>query len=571
MGEIMSKAKGNGNKESNVCGQLNAIRQSEEHFRHLFEDSPLAMWEEDFSLIKKRIDKIRAGGVTSFKEYFSKNPGVVVGCMNMVTISTVNRAGLDLFKADRKEFLRYGLASVYGEKNCEAFSRELLAVAEGKTVFEGELLTQALTGEARHIVVRWAVPTTYEDTYSRVLVGVLDVTQRYLDEEVRKHLEDHVRQSERLSSLSELSGKLAHDFNNVLMAIFGYSEILLGVLGERTKEHMMVAQIEEAARRAADLTQQLGIYSGKSRPVVATLDATQVLEDMKSALKNRSMVKAILKFDLKEKLLHIEADASQIRQIVPILVDNAVEAIGDKAGIVTIRTGEMECDAGYLRSIHGGENLPAGNYAYIEVVDTGKGMNKETLSQLFVPFFTTKSHKSALDLSVLLGIVRSHKGAVAVTSEVGAGTSFKILFPVSAKAISEAKEKVIDMEKWKGSGSVLIIDDEPMIREVLQYMLEDMGFEVLTGSDGQAGVDEYRKNSKKIVAVLLDVIMPGMSSADTLKEIRRINKDACVILSSGASEDLAKATFPAEGIAGFIHKPYRRVELMATLMKLLTK
>lgn len=319
------------------------------------------------------------------------------------------------------------------------------------------------------------------------------------------------------------------------------------------------------------MTQQLTIMSGKSKPTIAILNVTQVIEEMQPPLKDRSLIKSILKFDLKADIPPIEADASQIRQMVPILLENAVEAIGDKVGIVTVRTGTMACDAAYLRSIHGAENIPAGNYVFIEVVDTGDGMNEKTLSQLFVPFFTTKSRKDALDLSTVLGIMKGHGGAIAVKSEVGTGTSFKLLFPISKRATTETKkEKMTTTEEWKGTGTILVVDDEPMIRDVLKYMLNDLGFEVLTASDGRAGIETYRNKSKEIVAVLLDVIMPGISSEDTFKEMRRINKDACVILSSGASEDLAKAQFPVtEGVSGFIRKPYQRQELTKVLSKLL--
>jgi signal transduction histidine kinase/ActR/RegA family two-component response regulator len=569
----MNKAKGN-ETHNGVCrGQLETVRQSEEHFRHLFDDSPMALWEEDLSLLKKRIDKIRAGGVASFKDYFAQHPEVVTGCMSTVTITTVNRTALNLFKADRKEFLRYGLAAIYGEKNQEAFSKELLALSEGKSEFEGEVLTHALTGEIKHIIVRWVVPPTYEDTFSKVLVGAFDITERRLQEDDKKQSELQALQVEKLESLSKLSSKLAHDFNNVLMAIFGYSEILMGTLGKESKEYPLIEQVLIAARRAADMTQQLMIMAGKSKPNMAFLDTTQIIEEMQPVLKGRSLIKSILTFDLKSDLPWIEADPIQIRQMLPILLDNAAEAIGDKVGIITVRTGTFECQTSCLRSIHGGENLAPGTYVYVEVADTGAGMDKPTLSQLFVPFFTTKARKGVLDLSTVLGIMKGHGGAVSVISEVGTGTSFKLLFPISKRAVADAKkEKMIIREGWKGTGTILVVDDEPMIRDVLKYMLQDLGFDVLAASDGNSGIETYRKNSKDIVAVLLDLIMPGISSADTFKEIRRINKDACIILSSGASEDLAKAQFPLiEGISGFIRKPYQRQELTDTLYKLLTK
>jgi two-component system, cell cycle sensor histidine kinase and response regulator CckA len=566
----MSKAKNDGVDEDAIREQLNTVRQSEEHFRRLFEDSPMALWEADFSVVKKRVDKLRLCGTASYREYFTKHPEVVSGCMNTVTITAVNNAALEIFKADRKEFLRYGLAAIYGEKSHETFSKELLAIAEGKTSFEGDVLTHALTGEIKHIVLRWTVPGSYEDAYSKVLVGALNVTERLVAEESRKQVEHQARQAEKLASLSELSAKLSHDYNNMLMAILGYSDILIGMLGERPKEFAILEQVQVATRRAADITRQLMILSGKSKPTPTVLDATKVIQEMEPSLKERSLIKSILKFDLKPDLPPIEADATQLRQMIPILLDNAVEAIGEKVGIVTVRTGISDCSANFLKCAHGGENLAAGKYVYIEVVDTGVGMDAKVRSQLFVPFFTTKSRKGALDLSTVLGIMRGHNGAIAVESEVKTGTSFKLLFPVSRKAIVEAREKTVAPEEWKGSGAILVVDDEPMIRDVLKFMLMDLGFMVRTASDGRAAVDTYRKNADKIVAVLLDVVMPGMSSPDTLKELLKIDAKARVVLSSGASEDVARAQFKTvEGISGFIHKPYQRQDLMNKLYSLL--
>lgn len=549
--------------------QMELLKTSEGRYRQLFEDAPLAAWELDFSVVKTRLDKIRATGVTSFRDYFKKHPQVATGFMSMVSVNAVNHAALTLFKADRNEFLRYGLAAIYGDKNTGAFTRELIAIAERTTAFTGEITTQTLTGETRCVVLQWHVPASYADSYSKVLVGAVDITARELAEQTRKQLDEQARQIEKLRSLSELSGQISHDFNNVLMIVLGYSEILRSAFETGTSECEMMAQIEGAARRAADLTRQLGIYSGTSKPVTAKVNLTTVTQQMAPALQEKSLLSAILKIDLSDRLPDTEADAAQVRQVVDLLVQNAVESIGGKVGIITLRSGTMECDAGYLKSIFASEKAPSGGYVYLEVTDTGSGLTPEEVARLFVPFDTMKGRPNGgLGLSMALGIMKSHNGAIAVQSEPGSGTSIKLLFP-SLGTVAKGGDTQADKTPWKGHGLVLVIDDEPMIRDVLRIMLKRLGFEVLMAPDGKAGLDLYRNHGHEIVAVLLDIIMPGMSSEDTFRAIRKQRKDAIVVLSSGASEEQARQQFSAEGVSGFIRKPYQQSELSEALRNIL--
>jgi two-component system cell cycle sensor histidine kinase/response regulator CckA len=539
--------------------------------RAFLDHLPVPIWEEDLSSVKRHLDKLKERGVTNFPEYFDKHPEIAAQCSTLVRITAINDAALAMYKADRKEILRYGLSPIFKEESDVAFLKQLIAVAEGKTTFEGDVTTYTLAGDAKHVVLKWSVLPEQTETYSRVFTVAFDITDRIEQELSRHQSEQQKQQAIRLESLAELSGRLAHDFNNSLLAILGFSDLLLNQLPEDSSEKDMVQQIDDAAQRAAELTSQLMAYSGKTEPTMIPLDLTELIENIKPRLKERKTGKVILKYNTTTDLPPIEGDQAQINQTISNLVDNAGEAIGDKVGIVTISTGTIKCDARRIKRAYASERLTSGTYVLLEVSDTGCGMDKEQTDRVFEPFFSTKSKERGFGMSLVLGIMRGHNGAIEVHSEPDEGTSFRLLFPVSKKKPSEEAEKeALADEKWKAHGTILVIDDEAFVRKVLTAMLQTIGFKVLTAHDGITGVDAYRKNSKDVVAVILDVVMPGMSSEETFREIRALNKEAAIVLSSGYSEKEASKRFSIPGIAGFIHKPYRRKELEASLRRILS-
>jgi two-component system cell cycle sensor histidine kinase/response regulator CckA len=279
--------------------------------------------------------------------------------------------------------------------------------------------------------------------------------------------------------------------------------------------------------------------------------------------------KALLRYNFASNLPAIDADATQIRQIIMNLVINASDAIGEKSGIISISTGAIRCDREFLSETWLNERLPAGLYVYVEVADTGCGMDRETLPRIFDPFFTTKFTGRGLGLAAVLGIVRSHKGAIKVYSEKGRGTTFKVLFP----ALERPAERTDGMSgpgpEWRGSGTILLADDEETIRTLGSRMLERMGFSVLTAENGSQAVDIFKERSGEITCVILDLTMPRMDGEETFRELRRIRKDVRIIMSSGYNEQEITQRFAGKGIDGFIQKPYQMADLAATLKDIL--
>ncbi len=401
-----------------------------------------------------------------------------------------------------------------------------------------------------------------------------DITHIRKSAEERKKLEEQMQQAQKLESLGVLAGGIAHDFNNLLMGILGYADLALLKDPEESPLHRYLKQIKKAARTAADLTNQMLAYSGRGKFIIEPIHLSSLIDEMSYLLQTIVSKKAVIKYNLEDNIPEIEADATQIRQILMNMVINASEAIGDRSGVITITTGVMEADKSYLAEAYLDEDLPSGYYSFLEVSDTGFGMDEDTVSKIFDPFFTTKFSGRGLGLAAVLGIVRGHKGAIKVYSEPGQGSTFKVLFPCSkgpSKAVSNWNREIKQALREKIKGKVLVVDDEETVRSVAKMMLEQAGIEVVTAGDGREAVKIYRENPGDIEVVLLDMTMPHMNGEEAFRELRRINPGIKVILSSGYNEQEAVNRFAGKGLVGFIQKPYGMQELLEKVYKAANK
>jgi len=402
-------------------------------------------------------------------------------------------------------------------------------------------------------------------------------TKTILELKEKQGLERKIQEAQRLESLGVLAGGIAHDFNNILTTILGNADLALDCLSPHSPARSSIQNIEFAARRAAELANQMLAYSGKGRFVVQAIHMGEFVKEMSRLLEVSISKKVTLDYNLADNLPTFNGDVTQIRQVLVNLIVNASEAIGNRRGIITISTGVMHCDHAYLEGIEPSglvgleEPLAEESYVYIEISDTGCGMDAATREKIFDPFFTTKFTGRGLGLSATLGIVRGHKGALKIYSEVGKGTTFKILFPVSGSGAPRAVLEHGDdaLAEWQGEGTVLIVDDEETICAMGRQMVERMGFTALTAADGLEAVEVFREHRKEIVCVLLDLTMPRMDGEETFRELRRIQPEVQVILCSGYNSQAATQSFTGKGLAGFIQKPYRMALLKKTLAQLL--
>jgi nitrogen-specific signal transduction histidine kinase len=385
-------------------------------------------------------------------------------------------------------------------------------------------------------------------------------------DEARKSFEMQLLQAQKLESLGVLAGGIAHDFNNILMVIIGNADLARMRINKESPAAHNLHNIETAAARAADLAKQMLAYSGKGKFVVENIDLNHLLKEMLHMLEVSISKKAVLRLNLYQQLPAVEADATQMRQIVMNLVINASEAIGDKSGVIAITSGYMDCDKNYLKDVWLDENINEGLFIYLEIADTGCGMDKDTLAKIFDPFFTTKFTGRGLGMAAVLGIVRGHKGAIKVYSEVNKGTTFKILLPASNKPLEFFNSDPL-YDGWKGSGKVLLVDDEETVRDIGKEMLQKLGFSTITANDGREGIEVF-KNNPDIAFVILDLTMPHMDGEQCFRVLRQLKRDVKVIMSSGFSEYEVSQKFIGKGMAGFIQKPYKLSLLKETIQNI---
>jgi two-component system, cell cycle sensor histidine kinase and response regulator CckA len=405
------------------------------------------------------------------------------------------------------------------------------------------------------------------------ITGFHGVTRDITERKKALKLEQRFFQSQKLESLGVLAGGIAHDFNNILMAVFGNADLALMDLDPQASAVKNLHRIQEAAVRAAELTKQMLAYSGKGRFVLERLYLNQLLKQMLPLLQGSVSRNAKLRLEVPESLPAVLVDASQMHQVVMNLILNASEALGEAGGVITLRVGSLQCDSRGLLETWPDDNVAEGRYVLLEVADTGCGMDREALDKLFDPFFSTKFAGRGLGLAAVQGIVKGHEGYLKVVSAPGLGASFTILLPESAAAEApptQAGRPPRDSRAadWKGSGTVLLVDDEEAVRKVGCAMLRALGFTPVIARDGLEALAVFQ-DTPGIVLVLLDLTMPRLDGAGCFRELRRLDPGVKVIMSSGFSEQEVTREFAGLGLAGFIHKPYKVAGLAGIIRKVI--
>ncbi|MBK8164861.1 MAG: PAS domain S-box protein [bacterium] len=405
---------------------------------------------------------------------------------------------------------------------------------------------------------------------TRMFGVIQDITERRLAEEERQRFEAGVQQSQKLESLGLLAGGIAHDFNNLLFCIAGNADLAQAELPADSPARECLGVIGQASRRAADLCRQLLDYAGKGRVAKQRLNLHELIGDTDRML-SLGVPKSIeLRRRFAPDLPEVEAEATQLRQVLMNLVMNAAEAIGPGIGSITLATGTMECDRAVLDRGRAESAAPAGTYVYCEVADSGGGMDVATVARMFEPFFTTKFAGRGLGLAAVLGIVRGHGGGILVDSSPGRGTRVRVLLPAARASAATGAVSPDPATGWRGHGTVLVVDDEEPVRHVARRYLERLGFRVETAGDGEEALARLgNRDAGPIDCVLLDLTMPRLDGAETLRRMREGGLDIPVVLASGFDEhDLARR-FAGCGVAGYVQKPYLQVDLAERLRTVL--
>jgi two-component system, cell cycle sensor histidine kinase and response regulator CckA len=387
-----------------------------------------------------------------------------------------------------------------------------------------------------------------------------DLTESFRAEQERRKLEDRMLQAQKLESLGVLAGGIAHDFNNLLMVMIGNLDLALRELSPTAPQQPLLQDADKAARQAADLCRQLLIYAGKGRGQMQPVELGEVLQEQAHMLEVSASKSARLVLALADDLPYIQADVSQLRQVFMNLIINASDALGQSPGVITLTTRAVLCDRQCLDGVEVSETLKPGRYVCVEVSDTGSGMSEEVRGRIFDPFFSTKTSSRGLGLAAVRGIVQNHGGGIHVRSELGKGTTFKLLFPVP-DTLDTAPPSAPRGQPWQGHGLVLLVDDEEALRHLGKRMLARLGFETLTARNGAEALALFREHRQRIRYVLLDWSMPEMGGSETFAELRHLDPHLPVILTSGHAPEDIMQRLTGEPVTTFVRKPYILAEL----------
>ncbi len=384
----------------------------------------------------------------------------------------------------------------------------------------------------------------------------------------RKKSEERLRQAQKLESIGLLAGGVAHDFNNLLVGVIGNASLAREILPPGHEATELLQGVIGTGERLAHLTRQMLAYSGKGRFLVEPLDLSDLVPEM-SALVQPSIPKKIaVHFELVPDLPPVEADRGQMQQVFMNLVINAAEAIGSHAGLISVKTGLQTVDGAFIRIHPEAADLHPGRYVALEVRDTGSGMDKATQAKIFDPFFSTKFQGRGLGLAAVSGIVRGHKGVIIVASTPGKGTCFTVLFPAAEGATPSQPVSARDAS-LQGVGTVLVVDDEEVVRMLAKKALERYGYHVLLAEGGLAAIDVFKRHPGDIALVLLDLSMPDMGGVEALPELRKIRPNVKVVVSSGYSEAETMRLFAGQPVSGFFPKPFTAAHVASVVKKAL--
>ena len=447
-------------------------------------------------------------------------------------------------------------APVDGEKNSK----------QGQIKGPLEIKIVSKDKDERHCFIN---TTTIADSSEkiRIMVQLMDITDQYRAEQEKMVLESHLRQSQKMEAIGNLASGVAHDFNNLLQIIHGYTEIVMLKKDKSSADYPKLLEIKQAAHRATDLTRQLLIFSRKVESVMKPTDLNHEVTQIHTLIK-RTFPKMIdIELDLSDDLQVINADATQLSQIIMNLCVNARDAMPE-GGKLTIKTRKQVIDQAFCDNPEGTGFTP-GAYECLIISDTGLGMSEACLEHIYEPFYTTKEigKGTGLGLSIVYGIINGHDGHIRCKSEPGAGTTFEIYFPAVKNSLKKCRP-VMRKNPEAGHETILLVDDDEKVRDIGKEMLTGIGYHVLTAPDGESALEIYQSGKNEIDLVVLDILMPGIGGHKCLERLLEIDPEVKVLMTSGHATHPVNKPLEAK-IKGFIPKPFYLNQISETLRDIL--
>ncbi len=518
------------------------------------------------TILEARTRELRASE-GRYRTLFETIPDVVIVLDEHERVAEINPDGLRLVRCEADEVLGRRLVEFADPPGVKALSRWLDAVeVGGVSSLETDLVEKSGTAFPVELTGR---RIEYHGAPAILVVG-RDLTERRRNEEEQRTLERQMQHAQRLESLGVLAGGVAHDFNNLLVGILGNASLALMDLSGDSPLREAIDQIELAARRAAELTQQILAFAGKGRTETQEMDLSGLVREMGQLVEPAVSKKARVTYELPDSLPAVKGDPGQIRQVAMNLIINASDSLSGNAGTISVRTSMQEVPPTGGPEIVGGGRLEPGRYVALRVKDDGCGMDANTQARIFEPFFTTKFTGRGLGLAATLGIVRSHGGGIEVASELGEGTTITVLLPPSESVVPDADGGERPRgPTWTGGGTVLVVDDEPSVRKLARAALSRNSFAVVEARNGAEGVVMALDPAGEVDLVILDLTMPEMDGREALAVIRERRPDLPVLLSSGyPQEEIVLERTPGEPTE-FLKKPYGPSELLDAVSALL--
>ena len=530
--------------------------------RSLFERSPVSLWVEDLSAVKAWVEKLRRQGVADFVNYFRIHPDEAGTGVRLMRVINVNQATLDLFGATGKGELLGNLDRLLDRdaSPLHRFTPNVLCLAAGEERCSGEFAAATLQGKRLQLGYSWNVADGDTATYGHVYYSLFDITRRKEAEDDRARMAEQIRHAEKMESIGALVGGLAHDFNNMLTAIMGSTELLRGLVPPESEASQYVDNIESASQRASALVRHLLSLARRDDVQPVQVDSHTVIRAVHNLLSHSLGPRIHLSLRLDAESPRILATQTQLEAALLNLGLNARDAMPN-GGSLTFATRSVTPSPA---PDGGSPQATSGPCVEISVSDTGIGMSPEVRRRLFEPFFTTKpkGQGTGLGLTGVREFVNNHHGAVQVETEEGKGTTFTLVLPVAPPVPPAEVAPSPAPARVSRGGQILIVEDETLVRNIGSRAVQSLGYTVSACQNGEEALRWLREHAKEeVVLVILDMDMPGLRGDEVFREMRSLRPAIRVLLVSGYGRKSVIDRLLAQGAAGFLAKPFGGEEL----------
>lgn len=540
-----------------------SLEKNEQQYRNLFEHNDVSIWDEDLSDIYDEFEKLRSSGVRNLKRYFEENSNAVSEFVSKVRVTHVNQATLKLFGVAAEDVFLASIDKYFGENALSVFIDEMCAIWDGQESFRADVNFKSITGQDIFAIISFNIPKTKKD-FQSVPVTIQDITALKNAQNALKENEKALIQSQKMDALGKLTGGIAHDYNNMLGVILGYSELLMKQLDNQTKLFNYVSEIYRAGERGVKLTQKLLAFSRKKPAYMKSVDINHLLRSDEDMLRKTLTATIDLQLELFDDLWTVRLDPSSFQDMLLNLSINASQAMKNGGSLIFATENNTILEEDTI-----GLGVKSGDFVCLTIKDTGDGMSDEVRERIFEPFYTTrKGSGTGLGLSQVYGFVNASSGVIKLESGLGKGTSFRIYFPRDESAEElENSPDVPKNESNAGTESILVVDDEDALCELAELILLDQGYQVLTATSGSQALDILKDNSVDVL--LTDIIMPNITGYQLAKQVRALYPNISILFASGfqGGDDL-KHKEPSNK-QPIIDKPYKSATLLYRVRSIL--